>query len=215
MSGLDSSALHLEPSADEHVLRAAGGDQASWAWLVGHYSPLLEVQARFRLGQRLRCLYDPDDLVNDVWLIVCRRLPELDWPAQGASRRLLHFLGSTLVFRVNELVRKNLRRAGRDKDLAFRTSLPGSGSALAASTRSACSRAAHEEHGEILRQRLARLRPEEGELLVLRLLEGLPNAHLAQRYGCSEGALSMRFRRALDRLRDVLPAAVLAELERS
>jgi len=51
---------------------------------------------------------------------------------------------------------------------------------------------------------IERLGPRERELVVLKLLRGLPFAEVSQIMGLSEGACKMRFRRALERLRTEL-----------
>lgn len=47
-----------------HVRRAIGGDHASMGWLVERFSPLLLLQAEYRLGRTLRGRFDPEDLVQ-------------------------------------------------------------------------------------------------------------------------------------------------------
>ena len=69
-----------------HVRRAADGDSESLGWVVARLSPLLLAQADYRLGPVLRSLYDPEDLVNDTWIVALPRLPEL--PARDGRHAL-------------------------------------------------------------------------------------------------------------------------------
>ena len=205
-----------EVSLEEHIRRALRQDAASWSWLVEHYSPLLELQARYRLRGPLRRLYDPEDLVNEVWMVAFRRLPEFQWPATAHGRVLLAFLGTTLVNKINDAIRRHIRRNGVAREFAMRVALNESASvgALTGSTTSVLARAARSEVRQLLTRKLEGLRPDEREILVLRGIEGLSNAALVQRLGQHDSCLSMRYRRALEKLKGVLPHGLLVDLER-
>lgn len=56
------------------------------------------------------------------------------------------------------------------------------------------------EVASAIRVALQRLSPEHRDVLSRRLLEGVPFAELAERYGASEGAVKMRFTRGLRQL---------------
>lgn len=203
-----------EPSPEEQIRSALSGDSAGWAWLVEHYSPLLELQARYRLAGELRRLYDPEDLVNEVWLIAFRRLPEFRWPDAGHGAVLLAFLARTLSNKINEAIRRHVQRNGVAKELRRRAgpSSLGSPQAQESPSTSVLARAARSEARLLLTRKLQALRPDEREILVLRGIEGIPNQELARRLGQQESALAMRYRRALDKLRDLLPQGLLEDL---
>ena len=57
-----------------HVRKAVGGDDDSLGWVVTRFSPVLMAQADYRLGAQLRALYDPEDLVADVWAVAIPKL---------------------------------------------------------------------------------------------------------------------------------------------
>lgn len=57
------------------------------------------------------------------------------------------------------------------------------------------------EVAEAIRLAMRRMSPEHRDVLAGRLLEGIPFAELAVRYGASEAAMKMRFTRALVELR--------------
>lgn len=61
-----------------HVRRAHAGERESLAWLITRFSSLLRLQASYRLRGTLRRIYDPDDLVDDVWVAVLPRLGDLE-----------------------------------------------------------------------------------------------------------------------------------------
>jgi len=214
---LESKPLEEPTTLDAAVRLAASGDQGGWTWIVEHVSPLLELQARYRLSKLLRRVYDVDDLVSDVWMVAFRRLPELDLPAPGAGNALIRFLCTVLIHRVNDAVRKHLQRGSVQKELALRDALKpdSSSSALRALTTSVFSQAARSEARRILGERIACLRPDEQELIVLHGLEGVPNAELARRWGEPEGTVAARYQRALAKLRHALPASLFLEIERA
>ena len=89
---------------------AIDGDRDSLSWLVAHHSPLLLAQARWRLGANHARTCDPEDLVQEAWLVALPRLRELR-PRDGrATPVLLRFLATTILNRVNNLARDALRR---------------------------------------------------------------------------------------------------------
>ena len=199
-----------------HLNRARAGDAESWSWLVERYSPLLEVQAGYRLGVGLRRLYDARDLVNDVWLVAFRKLPEMPIEEQHAARDVLRFLSAVLLNRVADLVRKHIRRGGRAKDLELRPRGVEAGELdeLRAFTTSVLTRAARSEARALVRARLDDLRPDEQVLLVLRFIEGLTLADVAKKLDEEVSTVSMRCSRLLPRLRVFFPATLVDELAR-
>ena len=96
-----------------HARRAGGGDGASIAWVIERFTPLLLAQARYRLGPGLRHVHDPADLVNDVWAIAIRRLPEIDLEQGHATATLVRFLSTTLLNHFRNLLKRHLRARRR------------------------------------------------------------------------------------------------------
>ena len=91
-----------------HVRRAADGDGGSLSWVVSRLSPLLLAQATYRLGSRLRALYEPEDLVNETWAVTLPKLAELPARDGRLTPVLLRFLSTTLLHRIQSLVRSPL-----------------------------------------------------------------------------------------------------------
>ena len=50
-----------------HVRRAREGSRESVEWVVKKFTPILLASAHYRLRGALRSLYDPEDLVQEVW----------------------------------------------------------------------------------------------------------------------------------------------------
>lgn len=202
-----------EPSSDaitsDHVRRAQQGDHLSLEWVVKQFSPLLLAQAAWRLGPELRALYEPEDLVNEVWAVALPRLSELP-PRDGRTTPvLLRFLATTLLYRVNNLVKKHVTSATvRRRDPADPT-----GSQLPAETTTIISRAVREEMRSHVGAAILELDPRDREVLVLRGIEQNSNETVALILGISPNAASMRYQRALQRLRSRLPASLLDDLQ--
>jgi RNA polymerase sigma-70 factor (ECF subfamily) len=73
-----------------------------------------------------------------------------------------------------------------------------------ASATSASRRLEREERGERVRHALARLKPQDREVLVLRYLEQLSTSEATAVLGISQAAFTKRHLRAIQRLRGIL-----------
>jgi len=201
--------VHAEPHDQTSArLRAAlAGEEASLGWLVARLSPLLVAQARWRLGPLLGRAYDPEDLVQDVWLVALPRLPSLA-PRDGRlTPVLLRFLATTILQRINNLVRQELRRPGELCATAT------AGSEVAASVTGIVSAAIRGERRQIVLAAIDALDAVDREVLLLRGVEQRSGRTTAELLGISVDAVTMRYRRARDRLCAQLPDALFDELE--
>ena len=195
-----------------HAHRAVRGDAGSLDWLVSRLTPLLLAQADYRLGAVLRRRYEPEDVVNDVWLVALPRLGDLAPRAGRLTPVLLSFLSTTLVYRVNNLMRKHVggdaaasleQGRGDDQESRIDVSAEVTGVVTAA-----CRRETRSAVGECL----AALDPKDREILVLRGIEQNSNPAVARLLGLTESAVAARYHRALQRLRKKLPGSVFEEL---
>ncbi|MBL8735690.1 MAG: sigma-70 family RNA polymerase sigma factor [Planctomycetes bacterium] len=194
---------HSPNSETSVVLQAAiDGDADSLGWLVAHLSPLLLAQARWRLHGGLARHVEPDDLVQDAWLVALPRLGELV-PRDGRRTPvLLRFLATTILHRVNNLAREVLRKK-----------VPAAPSAAPADPRTGVVTAAiRAERRTHLLATIEQLEPIDRDVLLLRGVEQRSQATTAELLGIQGDAVAMRFSRALRRLRDQLPASLLEEL---
>lgn len=194
-----------------HVRRAVGGASESLGWVVERLSPLLLALATYRLGPSLRATVDPQDLVNETWLVALPRLGDLQ-PQQGRiTPVLLKFLTSTLLFQLSNLVRKHVRRQ-RLGAIATPDSGAATPSQLPAETCGVVTRAVQQElRGQVMAC-LDELSPQDREVILLRGVEQQDNQTVATLLGIEPPAVSMRYTRALRRLRERLPASVFEEL---
>lgn len=194
-----------EPATSLHVRRAASGDDDSLTWLVSRFTPLLLAQARYRLGERLRAVLDPEDLVNDVWM---RALPHLGGltPRDGRlTPVLLKFLTTTLLHRVKDLFEKHVqgKPARGDGDTLAELTLSRSG-AVTVAIRGESHRLVHDA--------IAALASRDREVLILRGIEQRTNQEVADILDLEEKATSARYQRALEHLRAALPRSVFEDL---
>ena len=188
-----------------HVRRAKDGDGESLAWLVRRLSPLLYAQARLRLGPALRRSIDPDDLVQDVWSVALPALPELEAHEGRETPVLVRFLATTLLYRVNELARRQARRAGEGDPPPASEVEPPDGSGVV-------TRFAREEARGAVIQAIDSLDERDRQVVVLRGIEQVSNENAAELLGESANAVSLRYNRALAKLRAKLPASIFDEL---
>jgi RNA polymerase sigma factor (sigma-70 family) len=195
-----------------HVRRARQGDSESLAWVVHRLAPLLLAQATWRLGPRLRRLYEPADLVNDAWLVTLDRLRDLPERDGRYTPVLLRFLSTTLLHRINNLVRKHIR-GGVEEERAVAAPATAPIEEIPAATRGAVTRAMQDEVRGIVRSCLDELEDRDREILILRGVEQHPNQTVALLLGLTPQGATMRYQRALARLRERLPGSVFEELD--
>jgi RNA polymerase sigma-70 factor (ECF subfamily) len=192
-----------------HVRRAIDGDRTSLGWLVARLRPLLVAQARYRLGPELQALHDPDDLVHDAWLVAIPKLEELRAREGHFTPVLLRFLSTTLLYRIQNLVRQHVRRARARGGAAERLPLED----VPADASGVVSRALRAERRDLVTEAIDQLPDTDRQVLVLRGVEQLSNRAAAAILGVTADAVGMRYLRALRRLRERLPDSVLDELD--
>jgi RNA polymerase sigma-70 factor (ECF subfamily) len=196
-----------------HVHRARDGEQESLAWLIARFSPLLYAQASYRLRGSLRQIYDPEDLVADVWATVLPRFGDLRERSNRLTPVMLKFLSTTLLNKANRLIEKHLTRP---RQIGSSESPTTSGSdlleRLPADITHASTLAQRDEAFTALQAALNELDEQDREVLVLRGIEQISNDEAAQLLGVTPGAATRRYQRALDKIRVLLPGSVLDEL---
>ncbi len=190
-----------------HVRLALAGDRDALAWVIERYSPLLLAQARQRLGPRLRRHHDPDDVVQETWAIALPKLGSLVDRDGALPDVLIAFLGRILLYRVNNLVQKLVTKKPVDPSSLQRTAL----AALPAHQSGVITKLARGERASAVGAALARLDDGDRELIVARGIEHNPVQQIAVVLGVTPNVVSVRYRRALEKLRAELPNSVFAE----
>jgi RNA polymerase sigma-70 factor (ECF subfamily) len=188
--------------------RLRSGDEQAVGELFGLYRERLWRMLAARLDPRLSSRVDPDDVLQEAFLDVARRVGEyLDNP----SVPFYVWLRFLTVQRMQMVQRIHLGSQMRDVE---RETPPQGGRALASSESMAGQLVSHmtsPSQAAIRHELQARLRaaldemdPLDREVLALRHFEELTNAEAAEVLGISPDAASKRHVRALKRLRDVL-----------
>jgi RNA polymerase sigma-70 factor (ECF subfamily) len=192
-----------------HLRRALGGIMDSLTWIIERFTPVLLVAAARRLGPHLRRLYEPEDVVNEVWVAVLPRLVDLE-PREGRlTPVLLRFLATSLVSHINNLARRYGRREGRIRQVA---SSGAFGADLSAHITGVVTRVARQEACQSLHRILEELPEEDREIIILRAIEQNPNIEAARRLGLAPGTAAVRFHRALNRLRERIKGSIFDEI---
>ncbi|MEM7308436.1 MAG: sigma-70 family RNA polymerase sigma factor [Planctomycetota bacterium] len=191
-----------------HVRRAIAGDVAGTDWVVARFTPLLLAQARYRMGQ-LKGLYEPDDVVADVWTAVLPKLSEVPLPGDRATPVFVRYLSTALLYEVNNLLRKQVAATVHGED----TRLPDPVVATPDRAPGPVSRVVDAEtRGQVLAA-IEALEESDREILILRGIEQVENARAAEQLGLEPNTAAQRYRRALQRLRERLPGSVFDDLD--
>ena len=169
--------MSMSARPDAELVRAAqAGDTASFEILYGRYAPVVHSIALGRLAAA-----DADDVTQIVFMIAWRKLDSLRDPAAFAG----------WITRIARNAAEDHRRLGRetvrlDTDYAARERQADAADAAKV---------------------LATIRslPEAyRQTLVLRLVEGMSGAEIAERTGLTEGSVRVNLHRGMELLREAL-----------
>jgi RNA polymerase sigma-70 factor (ECF subfamily) len=162
-----------------------------------------------RLDRRLASRVSPDDVLQEAFLDVARRIGEYLADPAVPFYVWLRFL---TVQRMQMVQRTHL--GAQKRDVSQEVSLPQGNGALASAESMAGQLVSHltspsqaairRELQDRLRTALAEMDPLDREVLALRHFEELGNNEVAQVLGITKDAASKRHVRALKRLRDIL-----------
>ena len=198
-----------------HVKRAREGDVPSLEWVVNRLAPILLANARYRLGKNLSQIYDPEDIVNDVWAVALPKLADLSARNNRYTPVVMKYLSTTLVYRINNLVEKHIK--GKPKNIGE----SGAGDTEAGSPLENLSAGAtgvftvtmrRDTRDEIL-SALDGLDERDRELILLRGVEGQSYKEIAVLLGGDPKQLAVTYQRAIHKLRELLPGSIFQDFE--
>jgi RNA polymerase sigma-70 factor (ECF subfamily) len=202
--------LRAGPGATQLLAQARRANGEGLGALLELYREYLGVLARARLGDRLRGVVNPSDLVQQTFLEACRDFGQFGGTT-GAQWRawLRRILAHNLAALAERHVRARKRDVRRQVSLDQGPGAPGeswlrSDAGPPSPGSSPSAQAQRHEAGALMAERLARLPAPQQEVLRLRNLEGLPFEEVARRMGRTPGAVRVLWVRALDRLRLLL-----------
>jgi RNA polymerase sigma-70 factor (ECF subfamily) len=189
--------------------RAVEGDEQALQRLFQKYSDRLKRMVHLRLDRRLQGRVDEDDVLQEAYLNVSRRLAEYHSdPQLPFFLWLRHLVGLKLA----EIHRQHLGTQKRDADLEVslhRGALPEANSmSLAAqlmgSLTSPSDAAAKAETRIIVQEALNAMDDIDREILALKHFEQLSTSEIGQVLGLSKAGAGSRYLRAIKRLRKTL-----------
>lgn len=196
-----------EPALDL-IARARNGDEPALAELFRQHEGRLLRMVELRLDKALRRRMDPADVVQDAWVEVVRRLDE--WCRQ--DKLPLHvwlrlITSQSLAGAQRRHLAAHMRNAQRDAPQRARPPNVSSATVADAFIDSATSPsqvAVREELRARVRAAIEDLEDIDREIVAMRHFEGLSNEETAAELDIEPSAASMRFMRALMRLRPAL-----------
>lgn len=193
---------------DQLLARARQGDERAIADLLANHREALRRMVGLRLDPMLARRVDASDIVQDVLIEANRRLPEyLDQPRMPFHLWLRHLARDQMIDahrRHRQAKRRSLDReqsllpAGADDSAV---DLLGQ---LLDHEQTPASAALRQELQARLERAIDQLNPDDREIILMRHHEQMSNQDVAQTLDLTEAAASMRYLRALRRLRKVL-----------
>ena len=179
----------MEQSLDLQCLeRVRSGDSRALGELYDRYTPLLYPMV-LRI---LRSSAEAEDALQDAWLQVWRRSASYD-PKRGTVVAWLLTVARTRALdRYRSVASRGRAESKVDPEPS---TVPAEPSASAARV----------ELGERVRQVLARLQPQQRQVLEIAYFEGLSQSEIAARLNAPLGTVKSWTRQGLMRLRELLP----------
>ncbi len=184
---------------------AARGDvEAVWS-LLEHHRERLRRMIALRLDSRLSARMDASDIVQEALADAARKLADYARDRPLPFYPWLHRLAAERLAQAHRRhCRAGARSVGREEAASF--ARPDDSARLladrfVANDTTPCHALIRDERCRQLHATLERLSPPDREILVMRYLEGLTFAEIADLSGIGEGAVKMRHLRALQRVR--------------
>jgi RNA polymerase sigma-70 factor (ECF subfamily) len=197
-----------EPLHTSELLeRLRAGDRDALAALFTSYRPRLRQMLRLRMDGRLAARVDPSDVLQDAYLDAVR---QIDGYVRRPQVAVYVWLRGLTWERLLNLQRQHL--GARCRAIQREVPLPLESSAMLARALlapgpSPSQALVQEELQCRLQAALACLEPEDHEVILMRHFEEMSNNEVAQALGLSASGATMRYGRALIRLKEILVAA--------
>jgi len=209
MSGPSTADLSSINRASQLLADARQGDQQQLGELLQIYRNYLTILAATQLDARLRKRMSPSDVVQEAMLGAFRDFSQF----QGhTEQELLAWLRQILINSLHHTYEAHIYAQRRDirRDISldeanktFDHSVIRLAHVLADKGPSPSANVSQRERAIEMADKLARLRPDYRDVIVLRNLQGLSFEEVAERMGRKAGAVRMLWLRAIEKLRQV------------
>ncbi len=187
------------------IQQAQAGNAEALGRLLDQYRPYLRLLARLHIGARLAGKADASDVVQETLLDAGRDFGRF---GGAGEQELLAWLRRILATNLADAVRRFCRAESREVGLERRlvddlgSSSHGLGQCLVSPDTTPAVRAARREQAVLVAEALEQLPEDYSQVLVMRHMEGLSFAEIAERMGRSVDSVKGTWTRALARLRD-------------
>ena len=196
-----------EKDAGQRIAAAREGREGAADELFEGYRNYLRFLARDGVGGALRPKVDASDVVQDVLIRARDRFAQFRGETEP---QLLGWLRQILARRIVDLARQHKVGGGRGviqehslEEVLYESSQTF-GRLLELSGTSASQHAVRREDAAQVADALARLDPDQQEVITLRTMKDMRWSDVAAQMGRSEGAVQMLWFRALKKLRPLL-----------
>lgn len=199
----------MESRGEELVARLRAGDSSALAELFSAHRERLERLVHFRLPPRLLGRVDAEDVLQESYLAATARIKHF---LDSSSRSFFVWLRLVVLQTLTDIQRQHLgakmRDAYREVALPAPALSQGTSASLAAqlldSLTSPSQAVVRAETARRLRDALESMNPIDREILALRHFEELTNQEVAEALSIEEKTASIRYVRALKRLKEIL-----------
>jgi RNA polymerase sigma-70 factor, ECF subfamily len=189
------------------LVLAKAGDGAALGRLLERYRNYVGLLVRLQVGRRLRTKVDIEDLLQEIWLEIHRKIGLF---RGGSEREFLSWarrlIGSILANQVRHYIGTKSRDLRLERALAdeLDQSSRALNESLIATHSSPSQQAVRREQAVLLADALQDLPEDYREVIILRQLEGLSFPDVARRMGRTEDSVKNVWLRSLARLRRTL-----------
>lgn len=186
----------------------SGGQQALAAEFTRQRERLLRM-VQWRLDPRLAGRVDPDDILQEAFLDASARLPNyLAQPSVTPFLWLRGIVGQTMINVYRRHLGTDMRDADREQRRSFSPGPDATSMSIAAlfvgQLTSPSQAAMRVELAASLERALDSMKPGDREILLMRHFEELTNQEAAETLGIEPKAASIRYIRAIARLKQTL-----------
>jgi RNA polymerase sigma-70 factor (ECF subfamily) len=194
---------------EELIERLRQGDAHALAELVSQYRERLWRLVSFRISPRLAGRIDAEDVLQESYLAAAARLQHF---FAGSSGSFFVWFRLIVLQTLTDIQRQHFGTQMRDpnREVPFQGAVWSQGTSaslagqLLASLTSPSQAAMREEMAQQLENAIESMNPMDREILALRHFEELTNQETAEVLGIDQKAASIRYVRALKRLKAIL-----------